>query len=167
MRTTFCGDTVKNNKKSLLKHLIYERLCGISNLGETIDNYEVGKRTFGNRIKFQPNIRRWKGTRIVLRKKIGPNQETGERNSMKIIEDIYYGRTNEAEGKRASTAFDDAERAAYEKLWDSLSEEQLALFETFYEAHLGRMGELRYQSYEKGFKTGARLGLELKDSKPE
>ena len=81
----------------------------------------------------------------------------------KIIEHIYYGLINESERHVEKTEYDEIAIERREALLNSLTEQQKQLFEDFYESNCLHFGEMEKSAYERGFKTGIWLGLEVSD----
>ena len=76
-----------------------------------------------------------------------------------IIEQIYYG--NISEFDRKTVVKGDAELQAYEAIYSRLNAEEKALFDKFEEILSMNYGEELRATFERGFKMGARIAIEI------
>lgn len=76
-----------------------------------------------------------------------------------IIEQMYYG--NISEFDRKSVVKGDAELQAYDAIYSRLDDEEKALFDKFEEIITMNFGEEMRATFERGFKIGARIGMEI------
>lgn len=76
-----------------------------------------------------------------------------------IIEQIYYGNIREFDRKRVSNS--DTELQAYEAIYNRLDAEEKALFNQFEELLTKGFGEELKATFERGFKMGARIAIEI------
>ena len=76
-----------------------------------------------------------------------------------IIEQIYYGNISEFDRRRVVK--NDDELQAYDAIYDRLNAEEKALFDKFEEILSMNYGEEPRETFERGFKIGARMALEI------
>lgn len=76
-----------------------------------------------------------------------------------IIEQIYYGNIREFDRKRVSNG--DEELQAYEAIYNRLNDEEKVLFNKFEELLTQGFGEELRATFERGFKMGARMAIEI------
>lgn len=76
-----------------------------------------------------------------------------------IIEQIYYG--NISEFDRKTVVQGDDELKAYEAIYNRLNAEEKALFDKFEEILSMNYGEELRATFERGFKMGARMAIEI------
>lgn len=76
-----------------------------------------------------------------------------------MIEQMYYG--NISEFDRKTVVKGDAELRAYDAIYGSLNAQQKALFDEFVEILTMNFGEEQRATFERGFKMGARIAIEI------
>ena len=76
-----------------------------------------------------------------------------------IIEQIYYGNISEFDRRRVVKS--DEELQAYDAIYDRRNAEEKVLFDKFEETLSMNYGEELRATFERGFKMGARMALEI------
>lgn len=76
-----------------------------------------------------------------------------------IIEQIYYGNISEFDRRRVLKS--DEELQAYDAIYDRLNAEEKILFDKFEEILSMNYGEELRETFERGFKMGARMAIEV------
>ncbi|MBR1975060.1 MAG: hypothetical protein IKA20_04345 [Clostridia bacterium] len=83
-----------------------------------------------------------------------------------IVECIFNGEINENEREYIRTERDKEESEAYERLEETLTEEQKKMLDDLYIKFGGVIAQQEERHYSRGFKTGVWLGLELAAFEP-
>lgn len=93
--------------------------------------------------------------------------KAGGKYMKNIIQHIYSGYINEEERREEETPSYEAYSKSAEKLAETFSNKQKDLFDNYFEHFCAYYAEQVEKAYERGFKTGVWLGLELYDFSPD